>query len=453
MPTQSGMAEIPRYRGPFREKQAARLLWRAGFGPKPGEARRLARKGLNRAVASLLDPPKAKLVGSAPVDGDGLPIAPYDLWGHDALWWLDKMVRSNQPLVERMALNWHDWFATGDVGSQRHSIEQAQLFRARALGSFEKLLLEVTHDKAMLVWLSGIDNNRWSPNENYGRELMELFTLGASDESGYPYSEDDVREQARALTGWRADWVDDVGLTNFRYDPEYHDGGTKTVFGKRGRFDWRDSCLLCLEHPAHAGYFVDKLWSYFVGQPAPKTTRSKLIRLYKRKGHAVKPLLEAILKHPLFYEGPAMVKPPIVFIAGMLRARGRGVDTDSWNWVSDLAGQRPFSPPNVAGWDEDRWLDTASYRGRWIAATYLTREDEVSDDGYDAGETPSEAVEKALRYWGNPAIAAATRDELVGFGRDVESAIVADWQQTTFRALRQNALRLLLATSPDLQTC
>ena len=155
MPNQSGMAEIPRYRGPFREKQAARLLWRAGFGPKPGEARRLARKGLNGAVASLLDPPKARLVGSAPVDGDGLPIAPYDLWGHDALWWLDKMVRSNQPLVERMALNWHDWFATGDVGSQRHSIEQAQLFRKRALGSFEKLLLEVTHDKAMLVWLSG----------------------------------------------------------------------------------------------------------------------------------------------------------------------------------------------------------------------------------------------------------------------------------------------------------
>ena len=135
------MAEIPRYRGPFRERQAERLLWRAGFGPKPGEAKRLARKGLNRAVASLLDPPKARLRGPAPVDGDGLPIAPYDLWGHDALWWLDKMVRSNQPLVERMALNWHDWFATGDVGSQRHLIGQAQLFRRRALGPFSNLLL------------------------------------------------------------------------------------------------------------------------------------------------------------------------------------------------------------------------------------------------------------------------------------------------------------------------
>jgi Protein of unknown function (DUF1800) len=453
MPKESGMAEIPRYRGPFREKQAERLLWRAGFGPKPGEARRLAKKGLNRAVASLLVPPRAKLVGRAPRDGEGLPIAPYDLWGHDVLWWLDKMVRSNQPLVERMALNWHDWFATGDVGSARHSIGQAQLFRKRALGSFDDLLREVTRDRAMLVWLSGIDNNRWSPNENYARELMELFTLGASDESGYPYSEDDVREQARALTGWRADWVDDVGLTNFRYDPGYHDHGTKTIFGKRGNFDWQDSCRLCLQHPAHAGYLIDKLWAYFVAVPAPATTRAKLISLYRRKKFALRPVLSAILKHPLFYEGPAMVKPPIVYIAGMLRARGRGVDTDSWAWVSDLAGQRPFGPPNVAGWDEERWLDTSSYRGRWIAATYVTREDEVSDEGYDAGETPAQAVDKALRYWGKPTIATGTRSGLIDFGRAVEDAAVADWQETTYRALRQNALRMMLATSPDMQTC
>jgi Protein of unknown function (DUF1800) len=453
MPNERWMAAIPRYRGPFREKQAERLLWRAGFGPKPGEAKRLARGGLNRAVASLLDPPRPRLRGPKPVDGDGLPIAPYDLWGHDALWWLDKMVRSNRPLAERMALNWHDWFATGDVGSQRRSIRQTELFRRRALDRFDQLLLDVTRDEAMLVWLSGIDNNKWSPNENYARELMELFTLGASDESGYPYSEDDVREQARALTGWRADWVDDVGLIDFRYDPGYHDGGMKTIFGKTGRFDWRDSCRLCLEHRAHAGYLVDKLWSYFIPVPAPATTRSRLIALYKRQRYAIKPLLEAILKHPLLYEGPAMVKPPIVYIAGMLRARRRGVDTDGWTWVSDLAGQRPFAPPNVAGWDEERWLDTSSYRGRWIAASYVTREDEITDDGYDSGESPAEALDRALRYWGNPTIGAATRDALVSFGREVEGVIVGDWQESTYRALRQNALRQLLATSPDMQTC
>ena len=445
------MAGIPEFRGRFGEKEAARLLWRAGFGPRPGEARRLARKGLAGAVRSLLDPPRARLVGPDPTDSDGLPIAPYDFWGHDALWWLDKMVRSNRPLVERMALNWHDWFATGDVGSQRFSIEQAQLFRRRALSSFRDVALDVTKDRAMLVWLSGIYNERDDPNENYARELMELFTLGASDESGYPYSEDDVREQARALTGWTADWVDDVGLTNFRFSASRHDGGVKTVFGRSGRWDWKDSVRLCLEHEAHPRYFVEKLWSYFIPIPPPAGTRQALQRLYRRNGYAVKPLLGAILKHPLLYEGPAMVKPPIVLIAGLLRARGRGVDTESWTWVSDLAGQRPFSPPNVSGWDEERWLDTSTFRGRWEVAVQLTRHDTVDHDTYDTAETPAEALERALSFWGAPALSATTRDRLLGFGTDVEGRITANWQRGPYRALRQNALRVLIATSPDMQ--
>src|SRR5215210_1019923 len=171
---------VPVYDGEFSEKEASRLLWRAGFGPKPGEAKKVAQKGLSKAVNSLLDPPRAKLIGPEPRDDDG-NFKPYDLYGHDVMWWLDKMVRSNQPLVERMTLNWHDWFATGEVGSLRISIDQAKMFRKRAFESFDKLIEHVTTDPAMLIWLSGIDNNKWNPNENYGREMMELFTLGASD--------------------------------------------------------------------------------------------------------------------------------------------------------------------------------------------------------------------------------------------------------------------------------
>lgn len=442
---------VPVYEGAFTEKEAARLLWRAGFGPKPGEAEKLAGKGFDGAVKSLLRPPKARLRGPKPMV-DGKPLAPYDLWAHDQLWWLDKMVRSSQPLVERMALNWHDWFATGSVNSARYSIAQAKLFRRGGMGSFKRLLRDVTRDKAMLIWLSGIDNTRWSPNENYARELMELFTLGASDQSGYPYSEDDVREQARALTGWRATWKDDVGFVNFRFDPNYHDAGTKTVFGKSGAFNWKDSYRLCLEHPAHARFFVEKLWSYFIPVPPPEATRVALERRYKRT-YTVRPVLSAILKHPLLHEGPAMVKPPIVHIAGMMRARGRGIDTGSWGWVSDLAGQQLFRPPNVAGWDEERWLDTSRYRGRWIAASYITREDQVQGDNYPADESVSEALDKALRYWADPILTPATRGELERFGRDVEDAIQHTWQRSSFRALRQNALRLMVATSPDMQTC
>ena len=123
--------------------------------------------------------------------------------GHDHLWWLDRMVRSNQPLIERMTLLWHDWFATSvaDVDSQALMLQQNGLFRSGALGSFHDMLRAVTIDPAMLIWLDGIANRRRRVNENYSRELMELFTLGPDRGA---YTETDVREMARALTGWRA---------------------------------------------------------------------------------------------------------------------------------------------------------------------------------------------------------------------------------------------------------
>jgi uncharacterized protein (DUF1800 family) len=446
------MARVPVYRGPFGRDQAERLLWRAGFGPRPGEVNEVAKLGLTNAVHRFTRPRKARLRGPSPTV-DGQPLAPYDAWGHDMLWWLDRMLRSNQQGVERMALIWHDWFATGDVGSQRLGIVQNKLFRRRALGSFSDLLYDVTIDPAMLLWLSGAESTKWAPNENYARELMELFTLGASDGS-YPYTEDDVREQARALTGWTNDWDDDTGPYNFHFDPHLHDKGRKRIFKRSGDFDWRDSCKLVLHHAAHAPHFVAKLWSYFIPVPPPQRTAKLLERMYVKGGYEVRPLVEAILMHPLLYEGPALVKPPMVQIAGMMRARRMFVSEDAWVWVSELAGQRPFDPPNVAGWDETRWLDTSTFRGRWIAAGYVVDRERVdSEEPYDEGEGPAEAVAKALAYWDNPNVSGATKNELGGFAQRVESAIAANWERSAYRALRQNALRLMVATSPDSVTC
>jgi uncharacterized protein (DUF1800 family) len=449
------MADVPVYNGNFGVRQAERLLWRAGFGPRPGEAAKLARRfNLNGAVHSLTRPKgKARLKGSPPVDEDGLPIAPFDAYGHDVLWWLDRMVRTTHPFEERMALIWHDWFATADVDSQRLSIGQAETFRRLGLGSFDDLFLAVTADPAMLIWLSGVDNEKEAPNENYAREMMELFSLGASDAKGYPYSESDVREQARALTGWTAEWQDDVGYVGFHFDAERHDDGRKTVFGKSGPWDWKDSCRLCVTHSAHAGYLVDKLWSYFIPKPPSAKDRKALIRLYKSRDRAIRPLVEAILMHPALYRGPAMVKPPMVYIAGMLRARRRGVRGD-WAWITELAGQRVFRPPNVAGWDETRWLDTSTFRGRWIAANQIAGDDSVDPEAeYDDREGPNAAVRRALAFWGRPTISAQTRKGLVRYATAVQDAATADWQQSAYRALRQNGLRMLIATSPDLQTC
>ncbi len=173
------VAGVAVWRGTFGAAEAERLLWRAGFGPRPGEAQRLARLGLEGAVHKLTHPAREHLVGHRPHDEKGRPLAPLDAWGHDHVWWLDRMVRTSRPLVERMTLIWHDWFATSNngVGSQRLMLNQNQLFRRQGLGSFHELLIEVTEDPAMLLWLNGSDNSKDSPNENYAREMMELFTF------------------------------------------------------------------------------------------------------------------------------------------------------------------------------------------------------------------------------------------------------------------------------------
>jgi uncharacterized protein (DUF1800 family) len=412
----------------------------------------LASLGLDGAVASLTRPSRpARLHGKPPHDEHGQPLDPFNVWGHDHCWWLDRMVRSDQQLIERMTLVWHSWFATSvEASSAQLMIRQNQMMRARALGNFHDLLVEVTRDPAMLLWLSGTDNTKYSPNENYGREVMELFTLGADR----GYSQHDVHEQARALTGWTNDWPNS-GPTNFRFDPELHDTGVKRIFGHRGRFGWRDTCRLCVNHRLHPSFMVNKLWNYFVGAPIPGGVLRALSRTYVGSGFETRPLVEAILRHPLFCDGPRMVVPPIVYCAGLLRAQNATIETDAWSWIGDHAGQRLFMPPNVAGWDYTHWLDTSRWAGRFTAVTYALEPRVLDPDSkhYPITEGPTKALDSALKYWGDPGISSLTRRNLLDFSRRAQRGIKADWEQMTYRILRQNALRALIPTTPDWQTC
>lgn len=412
-----------------------RLLWRAGFGPSPGQAQALAQGSIQRAVLGLTRPNgPASLVGPTPHDENGRPLAPADAWGHDHCFWLDRMVRSDQPLVERMALLWHDWFATSNEGvnKQQLMLDQTDTFRQLGLGSFDDLFLAVTRDPAMLTWLNGTSNSVWEPNENYAREMMELFSLGA--ERG-AYTEGDVRQMARALTGWRSDWTAELGEHNFRYDPTWHDSAAKTVFGQTGAFDWTDAVRLCVGHPLHASFFVTKLWGYFVPTPPDQTTLASLQGLYNSSGHSIRAVVEAILQHPALYDGAEMVSQPVVYNAGLLRARGRGIDTTAWTWQGATAGQQLYYPPNVAGWDFSRWLDTSTVRGRWQLANSVAMTSVENPwpntGGYDATEDAATAVGRAMAYWGNPAISTASQNVIAAFrssstsGRDGRLAAVA----------------------------
>jgi uncharacterized protein (DUF1800 family) len=443
--------QVPVYRGKFGYEQAERLLWRAGTGPRPGEIEKFAQMNLREAVYTLTRPKPTMLYGPGPVDEEGTKITPEDAWGHDHIWWLDRMVRTSNPLQERMTLVWHDWFATSKegVGPARLMIAQNKTLRQWGMKDFRRLILEVTRDPAMLIWLSGSSNNRWSPNENYARELMELFTLGA----GRGYTERDVRSQARALTGYRNDW-NDSGPVRFRYDREYHDSGDKRIFGKTDNYNWKSGVELCLRNPKHASFFVKKLWSYFIPNPPTNSTRLALESLYRRRGYDIRPVLEAIFLHPEMHEGARMTKPPVVYIAGMLRSLGRTIDTDAWSWISGLTGQYLFLPPSVAGWDNERWIDTATYRGRWIAANTALQKHEIKENKTNPLlESSDEAIKKALNLWGNPTLSNQTQQRLTAFSQKCDQLADHEWKRARYPTLRQNALRILIATSPDYQTC
>jgi uncharacterized protein (DUF1800 family) len=265
---------------------------------------------------------------------------------------------------------------------------------------------------------------------------MELFTLGANRGA---YTEIDVREQARALTGWRGNVV--ARQPNaFFYDANRHDNGSKTIFGKTGNFGWEDACQLCLDHPLHPSFFVTKLWSYFVPTKMDATTSKALQELYASR--KVRPVVEAILLHPDFHNGPRMVKPPVVYNAGLLRMRGRFVDTSAWWTLGQQAGQQLFYPPDVGGWDDSRWLDTATFRARWFMAAHVEGgTSRPSDSPTDAAQL----VTRALQFWGSPTLSTTTHDLLKAFA-------AAQLKRKIAPADVETAVRRLIASSPDLHT-
>jgi uncharacterized protein (DUF1800 family) len=298
------------------------------------------------------------------------------------------------------------------------------------------------------MWLSGYISQKGAPNENYARELMELFTLGADRGA---YTENDVREQARALTGWTGQ--KDLGPNAFFFRKEWHDDGRKTIFGKSGNFDWRDSCDLCLRNPKHASYFVRKLWSYFVPEEPSGPTQRALERTYRRS-FQVRPVIETILMHPQLYTGPRMVKSPIVYTAGLLRARAKPVRGVQWSWYSGISGQRLFYPPNVAGWDDDSWLDTSTIYARWQIVDQVIGTDLRDGTREKVPDDADTLLNEARAFWGNPTLTTPTERTLRSAA---ERALVAGANahepidRQTAAASVANVLRYLVSLAPEMQ--
>jgi uncharacterized protein (DUF1800 family) len=436
--------------GDWTEAHVRRLFWRAGFGATPDEAARFAQAGREATLRFVLNGDGGPELAGPEPKVDGGPLDPANEWGHDHLWWLDRMVRSRRPLVEKMTLFWHDHFATADQDTPL-MLRQNRMLRKNALGSFRTLVREITRDPAMQGFLSLVNSNRWAPNENYARELMELFTLGTG------YTERDIREAARALTGFRQDW-NDGNPSRIYFSREWHDPGVKSIFGKRGRFDWKDVCDIVVDHRRHAPFLVQKLWSFFITEPLDSRTRKALVKTYTRSRKlAIKPVVAQILDHPALYaslDRPDMVKSPAVFVAGALRAAGAAIEGEHWIWLMGDMGQRLFDPPSVAGWDwGPAWLSTNTMKARFTAVTYLMRKGDplnVADKSQALDVVSADAVAAARAATGQPWTAPETDaalDRLAG-------GIVANlksWERQTRADQRQRALRHLLMSGPDAQ--
>ena len=305
-------------------------------------------------------------------------------------WWLRRMVAVQQPVHEKLTLLWHNHFATSaeKVRDAAHMAAQNQKLRTLSLGDFHNLAYAMLTDAAMLRWLDAQTNTAKAPNENLAREFMELFTLGHGD----GYTEDDVREGARALTGWIIRPGGDPTMV-----PRRHDHTTKTIFGVTRNFDAQGFCDLVLAQPKSPQYVAGRLWQQLASDtpPSPRAL-DRLVTAYG-PGRNLRALTRAILTDDEFVSSrAAIVNTPVEWLVGVIRTLRVPVDTPARLKTADAAlkslGQRPFYPPDVGGWPHGRvWMSTASADVRMRAATQMARngdlspvEETAADDRIDA---------------------------------------------------------------------
>ncbi|MDO8974544.1 DUF1800 family protein [Reyranella sp.] len=361
---------------------ARHLLSRTSFGMTPAEIRSLETVAYASAVDRLLTNPRREAMTPAPdwigmgpaelqrrqksaeaqrkqgVDGKVLEVMlPVREQGRELRnWWVEEMITTDQPLVERMTLFWHGHF-TSSLMKVRHPsslFRQNALFRREALGNYASLLRSVARDPAMLIYLDGRGSVARQPNENFARELLELFTLGEGR-----YGEADIKAVARAFTGWSVDRESG----QFVEHPDRHDDGQKTFLGKSGRFGGDEILTILLAQPRTAEMIVEKLWREFVSLKPDPAEVTRLAGGFRQGGYEIKPLMRALLLSAAFRDPAnrgALIKSPVDLIVGSVRVLGLPVPekTGLVRMLQGL-GQVPFDPPNVKGWaGGESWIST-----------------------------------------------------------------------------------------------
>lgn len=480
----------------FGPAQARHLLLRAGFGASPDQITKLVKAGPQKAVQSLLDPSSSQDV-VADIDPDVIRPQTAEereifikarrendeaarsevrrrlnerraqdrrMLGDLRRWWVELMVQTPAVLRENLVLLWHSHFASRhrNVRDSYLMYQQNQMFREHAAGSFADLARAVVHDPAMLKFLNNDQNNKRKPNENLAREFMELFTLGEGN-----YSEKDIKQGARALTGYH---VDD---NDFVFNDRRHDGSKKTVLGKAGKFDGDDFVDVLLDQPACPRYIALKLYRHFVADVSDqldevpgsnKAVIQRIASMLRKNGYQIAPVLKTLFISKHFYD-PAIVgkkiKSPAQLVVGTVHAlntpaRSLGTLSDGMRAM----GQELFDPPSVAGWDGGRsWINTSTLFTRQNLCTYLItgkdprkknwKRNQAAYDpmpllaGLDSRE-PEPVVDHLVDLMLGDHTPAARREPLVTFMKGRDKGVTPD---------SMIALLTLITAMPEYQLC
>lgn len=418
------------------EDEARHLLLRTGWAATPQQVAATARLSRAEAVDRLLDGTHREATTPLPAELQTFVPPPRRrelsederrAFQRDQVrlgldmraWWFAEMLATDSPLTEKMTLFWHNHFVSSqqEVKFPALLVEQNRLLRQQALGNFGTLLHAIARDPAMVLYLDSARNRRTAPNENFARELMELFTLGEGH-----YGERDIKEAARAFTGWSIDR--DTGA--FRFYRFQHDDGQKTVLGQSGALDGDDVLDILLAQPATAEFLTRKLWREFVSPEPDAAEVKRLAGVLRQARYDIRPWLRAMLLSPAFWAPEhrgVLVKSPVEFLLGLAATLDvEGVDPRVLAMASRQLGQDLFAPPNVKGWPGGAaWISSTTLLVRRQMVEWLFRADEAAVPAMARGAPRAARVDRRLAR-GMEAFSVNPDLLLDGLGRDEATA-------------------------------
>lgn len=392
------------------------LLRRTEYVARPERVAALVGLTRAQAVADVLAIPATPVAIPTYIDHD-IAGEGYQQLVYATQWWIDRMVDAPRPMLERMTWFWHGHFCSSwwKVNGAKAMMEQNKLFRDSALGNFRTLTQAMSVQTAMLIYLDNIYNYASSPNQNFARELMELFTIGVGN-----YTESDVTAAARAWTGHGIDWT----TRAYVFRAGDHDTGQKTFMGVTRNWDGPDIVNFLLSENATTKllackFLTRKWWEHFAYENPPQALVDQLAQVLFDNNLEIKPWVQAMLVHDEFYSVTArqgLVRSPVEFVAAVEYHSGmRGAQLHP-EWYLEGMGQMPFLPPNVAGWDTNAyWLTTSGFGSRADFARYATwqlRAGGANDIG--KGRTPDQTVDYLAAMF-DLDLSSVTRQALLGY--------------------------------------